>query len=97
MLSANNNINVKRLTYFSMEESFFFGYLFLVSEPFDKIFNEVIHLILHALLKVIEIFLDGPLLNQLEKRVEHFVEEVLELVNLSLSLRISSEPQIGEC
>jgi hypothetical protein len=43
-----------------------------------------IHLILHAPFKVIDILLDGPLLNQLEKRVEPFVEEVLELVYLPM-------------
>ena len=43
-----------------------------------------IHLILHAPFKVIDILLDGPLLNQLEKRVEPFVEEVFELVYLPM-------------
>ena len=46
--------------------------------------NVVIHLILHAPFKIIDIFLDGSLLNEFEKRVEPFIEEVLELVYLPM-------------
>ena len=84
MLSASKTLKSK--TYLFLDGRNFFGYLFLVSEPFDEILNHVIHLILHAPLKVIDILLDGPLLNQLKKLVELFVEEVLKLVNLPIKL-----------